>query len=159
MHVDVQCSMVGPVRLRKQGVEAGSGQPGQRAVLAALLLRPGKPVSASKPAEHVPGGDAPPAAGGYVRAYVYRPRQALRERGNSSVSLIDGGYPRQSQRDALDLNRFTEVTARAWKARSADGLASVAGLLAQDLGSANAAPSGGRRNPPWGLGRSAGALD
>lgn len=73
MHVDVQCSMVGPVRLCKQGVEAGAGQPGQRAVLAALLLRPGKPVSASKPAEHVPGGDAPPAAAGYVRAYVYPP--------------------------------------------------------------------------------------
>lgn len=159
MHVDVQCSMVGPVRLRKQGVEAGAGQPGQRAALAALLLRPGKPVSASKPAEHVPGGDAP-SGRRRLRSPVRLPPQAGAEGAEQQFREPDRrGLPAAEPTGRSRPEQVHGVTARAWKARSADGLASVAGLLAQDLGSAKAAPSGGRRNPPWGLGRSAGALD
>src|SRR4051794_19501840 len=53
MHAGVEFSVLGPVRLHKQGVEAGAGQPRQCAVLASLLLRAGKPVSLSKLVEDV----------------------------------------------------------------------------------------------------------
>jgi len=146
MHVGVQFSVLGPVRLHKQGVEAGAGQPRQCAVLASLLLRAGKPVSLSKLVEDVWGDDAPPSAVGSVRTYVYRLRQALGEQSDSSVSLVDGGYLLHIQRDALDLNRFKETTARAREARSTGDLASAASLLTQGLESVNASASARRRN-------------
>jgi DNA-binding winged helix-turn-helix (wHTH) protein len=146
MHAGVEFSVLGPVRLHKQGVEAGASQPRQCAVLASLLLRAGKPVSLSKLVEDVWGDDAPPSAVGSVRTYVYRLRQALGEQSDSSVSLVDGGYLLHIQRDALDLNRFKETTARAREARSTGDLASAASLLTQGLESVNASASARRRN-------------
>ncbi|MGW5658565.1 BTAD domain-containing putative transcriptional regulator [Streptomyces sp. NPDC003758] len=133
MHAGVQFSVLGPVRLHRQGSEAGAGQPRQCAVLASLLLRAGKPVSLSKLVEDVWGDEAPPSAVGSVRTYVYRLRQALGEQSDSSVSLVDGGYLLHIQRDALDLNRFKETTARAREARTAGDLESAASLLTEGL--------------------------
>ncbi|MFF3907802.1 hypothetical protein ACFYZJ_17780 [Streptomyces sp. NPDC001848] len=102
----VQFPALGPVLLHKQRVEAGAGQPRQCVVLAALLLKTGKPVSLSQPVEDVWGDDAPPPAVGSVRTYVHRLSRALRGQSDSSVSPVDGGYLLHTQRDALDLNRF-----------------------------------------------------
>ncbi|MBG7701328.1 winged helix-turn-helix domain-containing protein, partial [Streptomyces sp. MC1] len=77
MHSGIQFSVLGPVRLHKQGVEEAAGQPRQCAVLASLLLRAGRPVSLSTLVEDVWGDEAPPSAVGSVRTYVYRLRQAL----------------------------------------------------------------------------------
>lgn len=60
MYPDVQFSVLGPVRLHKQGVMAGAGQPRQCAVLASLLLRAGGPVSLSTLVDDVWGDEAPP---------------------------------------------------------------------------------------------------
>lgn len=133
MYAGVRFSVLGPVRLHRQGVEAGAGQPRQCAVLASLLLRAGKPVSLSKLVEDVWGDEAPPSAVGSVRTYVYRLRQALGEQSDSSVSLVDGGYLLHIQPDALDLNRFKETTARAREARSTGDLASAVSLLTEGL--------------------------
>lgn len=76
MHVGVQFSVLGPVRLHRQGGEAEAGQPRQCAVLASLLLKAGKPVSPSKLVEDAWGDDAPPSAVGSVRTYVCRLRRA-----------------------------------------------------------------------------------
>jgi DNA-binding SARP family transcriptional activator len=133
MYASVQFSVLGPVRLHKQGVETGAGQPRQCAVLASLLLRAGRPVSLSNLVDDVWGDDAPRSAIGSVRTYVYRLRQALGEQSDSSVSLVDGGYLLHSQPDALDLNRFKAVTARARETRSAGDLASATSLLTEGL--------------------------
>jgi DNA-binding SARP family transcriptional activator len=133
MHAGVQFSVLGPVRLHRQGSETGAGQPRQCAVLASLLLRAGKPVSLSKLVEDVWGDEAPPSAVGSVRTYVYRLRQALGEQSDSSVSLVDGGYLLHIQPDALDLNRFKETMARAREARSTGDLESAASLLTEGL--------------------------
>ncbi|MFW6690670.1 BTAD domain-containing putative transcriptional regulator [Streptomyces sp. MAR4 CNX-425] len=133
MHPGVQFSVLGPVRLHRQGVEAGAGQPRQCAVLASLLLRAGRPVSLSKLVEDVWGDEAPASAVGSVRTYVYRLRQALGQQCDSSVRLIDGGYVLRIPPDALDLNRFKETAARARQARSGGDLSSAAGLLAEGL--------------------------
>ncbi|MCI3246585.1 AfsR/SARP family transcriptional regulator, partial [Streptomyces spinosisporus] len=133
MDVGVQFSVLGPVRLHRQGVEAGAGQPRQCAVLASLLLRAGRPVSLSKLVEDVWGDEAPPSAIGSVRTYVYRLRQALGEQSDSFVHLVDGGYRLHIQPDALDLNRFKETAARARQARSTGDLRSAARLLTEGL--------------------------
>ncbi|MFG3206475.1 BTAD domain-containing putative transcriptional regulator [Streptomyces sp. NPDC048192] len=129
----VRFSVLGPVKLHRQGGGAGAGQPRQCAVLASLLLRAGRPVSLSKLVEDVWGDEAPPSAVGSVRTYVYRLRQALGEQSDSSVSLVDGGYRLRMQPDALDLNRFKETTARAREARGSGDLASAARLLREGL--------------------------
>ncbi|EPD63539.1 hypothetical protein HMPREF1211_02666 [Streptomyces sp. HGB0020] len=133
MYAGVQFSVLGPVRLHRQGVEAGAGQPRQCAVLASLLLRAGRPVSLSKLVEDVWGDEAPPSAIGSVRTYVYRLRQALGEQSDSFVHLVDGGYRLHIQPDALDLNRFKETAARARQARSSGDLRSAARLLTEGL--------------------------
>ncbi|MEW2424678.1 AfsR/SARP family transcriptional regulator [Streptomyces nigra] len=129
----VQFSVLGPVRLHRQGGEGGAGQPRQCAVLTSLLLRAGRPVSLSKLVEDVWGDEAPPSAIGSVRTYIYRLRQALGEYGETSVHLVDGGYRLRIPPDALDLNRFKEKAAKAREARGIGDLATAASLLTEGL--------------------------
>ncbi|MER7743320.1 AfsR/SARP family transcriptional regulator [Streptomyces sp. NPDC096538] len=102
-------------------------------MLASLLLRAGRPVSLSKLVDDVWGDEAPASAVGSVRTYVYRLRQALREQSDSSVSLVDGGYLLHIQPDALDLNRFKDVTAQARELRKTGDLPAAASLFAEAL--------------------------
>ncbi|MFE7169826.1 BTAD domain-containing putative transcriptional regulator [Streptomyces sp. NPDC057616] len=134
MDADIQFSVLGPVRLHKQGLEEAAGQPRQCAVLASLLLRAGRPVSLSKLVEDVWGDEAPLSAIGSVRTYVYRLRRALGERSDSSLNLVDGGYLLRIQPHAVDLNRFKETTAEAREARSAGDPEAAAHLLSKGLG-------------------------
>ncbi len=133
MNAGIQFSVLGPLRLHKQGMEERAGQPRQCAVLASLLLRAGRPVSLSKLVDDVWGDEAPPSAVGSVRTYIYRLRQALAEQSDSSLRLVDGGYLLHIQPDALDLNRFKETAARARQARSAGDLTLAADLLSESL--------------------------
>ncbi len=130
----VRFSVLGPVRLLKEGVEETAGQPRQCAVLASLLLRSGRPVSLSRLVEDVWGDEAPASAVGSVRTYVYRLRQALGERGDGSVRLVDGGYLLRIGPDDLDLNHFKRMTARAREARRDGNVTLAADLLSESLG-------------------------
>lgn len=133
MYADVKFSVLGPVRLHRQGVVKAVGQPKQCAVLASLLLREGRPVSLPELVEDVWGDQAPPSAAGSVRTYIYRLRQVLGKQGDSSVRLVDGGYSLYFQPDALDLTRFKETMARAREARSSGNLTLAADLLSESL--------------------------
>ncbi|MFJ9729512.1 BTAD domain-containing putative transcriptional regulator [Streptomyces sp. NPDC101209] len=146
MHTGVQFSVLGPVRLHRQGVEEAAGQPRQCAVLASLLLR-FRPVSLSCLVEDVWGDEAPASAVGSVRTYVYRLRQALGTQGESSVRLVDGGYLLHISPDDLDLNRFKETTARAREARSNGDVTLAADLLAESLGMWNGVALAGVPGP------------
>ncbi|MER7742972.1 BTAD domain-containing putative transcriptional regulator [Streptomyces sp. NPDC096538] len=126
-------SVLGPVRLHRQGALEAVGQPRQCAVLASLLLRGGKPVSLSRLVDDVWGDEAPPSAEGSVRTYIYRLRQVLGKQSDSSVQSVDGGYLLPFQPEALDLTRFKETTARAREARSAGNLTLAADLLSEAL--------------------------
>ncbi|MBG7697572.1 winged helix-turn-helix domain-containing protein [Streptomyces sp. MC1] len=153
MHSGIQFSVLGPVRLHKQGVEEAAGQPRQCAVLASLLLRAGRPVSLSTLVEDVWGDEAPPSAVGSVRTYVYRLRQALSEQSDSSVRLVDGGYLLRIRPDDLDLNRFKQTMAEARKARNCGDLALAADLLSQSLGMWNGVALAGVPGPFAGMQR------
>ncbi|MCZ4602359.1 BTAD domain-containing putative transcriptional regulator [Streptomyces sp. Lzd4kr] len=134
MHAGVQFSVLGPVRLHRQGIVAAAGQPRQCAVLASLLLRSGNPVSLATLVEDVWGDDAPPSAIGSVRTYVYRIRQALAGHPDSSVRLVEGGYALRFRPEALDLNRFKQTAAQAREAKAEGDLARSTSLLTQALG-------------------------
>ncbi|MFJ9729382.1 BTAD domain-containing putative transcriptional regulator [Streptomyces sp. NPDC101209] len=103
-------------------------------MLAALLLRAGTPVSPSTLVDDVWGDEAPASAVGSVRTYVYRLRQTLGEDSHTSLTLVDGGYLLRVAPDALDLDRFKHVTAKARSARSTGDLATAASLLSEGLG-------------------------
>ncbi|MER7742984.1 transcriptional regulator [Streptomyces sp. NPDC096538] len=130
---DIQFSVLGPVRLLKQGVEKTAGQPRQCAVLAALLFRAGRPVSLSTLVGDVWGEEAPPSALGSVRTYVYRLRQALSEQSDRFIRLVNGGYLLHIEPDALDLNRFKQTVAMAREARSSGALTLAERLLSKAL--------------------------
>ncbi|MER7743621.1 BTAD domain-containing putative transcriptional regulator [Streptomyces sp. NPDC096538] len=147
MQPGIQFSVLGPVRLHRQGVEEAAGQPRQCAVLASLLLRAGRPVSLSTLVEDVWGDEAPPSAVGSVRTYVYRLRQALSEQSDSFVRLVDGGYLLHIKPEDLDLNRFKQTSAKAREARSSGDLALAADLLSQSLGMWNGVALAGVPGP------------
>ncbi|MET8648069.1 BTAD domain-containing putative transcriptional regulator [Streptomyces sp. NPDC004675] len=147
MRAGTQFSVLGPVRLHKEGVEEAAGQPRQCAVLASLLLRAGRPVSLSTLVDDVWGDEAPPSAVGSVRTYVYRLRQALGEQSDSYVRLVDGGYLLHIRPDDLDLNRFKRTAAKAREARSSGDLTLAADLLSESLGMWNGVALAGVPGP------------
>lgn len=133
MYTNVQFSVLGPVRLFKDGTEVGAGQPRQRAVLASLLLRSGSPVSLCTLIDDVWGDEAPASAVGSVRTYVYRLRRVLSDACDGRVGRGDGGYRLQVTDDALDLNRFKHQVSHARRVRDGGDPAEAAHLFAEAL--------------------------
>ncbi len=133
MRSDLHFSVLGPVRLLREGAEKTAGQPRQCAVLVSLLLRAGRSVSLPTLVKDVWGDKAPPSAIGSVRTYIYRLRQALSGLGDSPVQLVDGGYLLRIQPDALDLNCFKQTMAKAREARDSGNLTLAEDLLSKGL--------------------------
>ena len=72
---DFWFTLLGPVRGWRGGAELELGSPQQRAVLAFLLLREGRPAAAEEIIESLWGEDAPRSVNGVLRTYVYRLRR------------------------------------------------------------------------------------
>jgi DNA-binding SARP family transcriptional activator len=68
-------TLLGPVRGWLDGTELELGSPDQRAVLAFLLLREGRPATVDEIIDALWGEDAPRSAQGVLRTYVYRLRR------------------------------------------------------------------------------------
>ncbi|MGW1143339.1 AfsR/SARP family transcriptional regulator, partial [Streptomyces zhihengii] len=73
----VRFAVLGPVRAWHGEQEVDVGSPQQRAVLAALLLRRGRPVMLGELLDAVWGEQPPAAAVSVLRTYVSRLRKAL----------------------------------------------------------------------------------
>lgn len=73
----VRFTVLGPVRAWRGEQEVDVGSPQQRAVLAALLLRRGRPVMLGELLDAVWGEEPPTAAVSVVRTYVSRLRKGL----------------------------------------------------------------------------------
>ncbi|WP_233221114.1 AfsR/SARP family transcriptional regulator [Streptomyces carminius] len=144
--------LLGPVRAWRGGTELGLGPPQQRAVLAALLLRRGRPVTAGRLAEALWGHRPPPGAAATLRAYLSRLRTALEPRrpaGRPPALLVStpAGYVLDVPPSAVDLEVFEQRVAHARRLRSEGDPAGAGELLREALESWPGTPLAGVPGP------------
>lgn len=113
-------SVLGPVRAWNRAGEIKLGPPQQQAVLAALILAEGTPVSVGALADAIWAGSAPATAVGTIRTHVYRLRRALEPGCTSASSAIRSrgdNYSLATTAHNCDLLAFRSLTSKAEKAR------------------------------------------
>jgi predicted ATPase len=120
--VTIDIRLLGPVEARANGSVLPLGGPRQRALLALLLLEPGRAVSADRLSEELWQGAPPPAAAKTLRSYLSRLRAAL---GRDAVEARAGGYALAVEPEQVDTCRFERLVreGREALARGAAGLA------------------------------------
>jgi DNA-binding SARP family transcriptional activator len=133
MQGDVRFAVLGPVRAWRGEAELALGQPKQRAVLAALLVREGAQVTLEQLIDGVWGEQAPASAAKVIRSYIYQLRLVLGRDGTGHIRSADGGYVLEPG-PRLDLARFADLVARARRARKDGDPAAAAARFAEGLG-------------------------
>ena len=132
MRGDVRFAVLGPVRAWRDETELALGQPQQRAVLAALLVREGAQVTLGELIDGIWGDAAPATAAPVIRSYVYQLRQVLGRDGPGRIRSAGGGYSLEPG-PHLDLARFDDLTARGRQARGDGDAAAAAVCFAEGL--------------------------
>ncbi|MFF3889336.1 BTAD domain-containing putative transcriptional regulator [Streptomyces sp. NPDC001914] len=135
----VRFAVLGPVRAWRGEHEVDVGAPQQRAVLAALLLRRGRPVMLGELLDAVWGEEPPAAAVSVVRTYVSRLRKGLEPERDATAApcvivSVGDGYALRIAEGALDLGVFERRVAEARKLRAAGDPSAAADLLRAALG-------------------------
>jgi DNA-binding SARP family transcriptional activator/Tfp pilus assembly protein PilF len=133
MAVSLEFCLLGPLVVRRDGVDVPvpAGKP--RAVLAALLLGAGDLVTVNQLAEVLWGGHPPPSARVSVQNHVKRLRQALGDAGRARIRTQPGGYVMDVAAGELDVSRFQASLAearvaardRSWEQASAQASAAM----------------------------------
>ncbi|WP_329529475.1 AfsR/SARP family transcriptional regulator [Streptomyces sp. NBC_01462] len=131
-------SLLGPLRAWRQNTELALGPRQQRAVLATLLLRHGRPVGIGELVDGIWGTDPPAGAVSVLRTYISRLRALLepdRPAGESSQLLVSigDGYALCPDGVLSDLDRFEDLAARATDLRAAGDDPGAAELLRDAL--------------------------
>lgn len=136
-------TVLGPVTAARDGHPVELGPPQQRAVLALLLAKAGKPAGQSELIDLVWGDHAPTSAADLVHRYVGALRRALEPglttRGQGELLTRQaGGYELHVAPEACDLSRFRALVARASMSAGLDeyvtALELVRGRCAAELG-------------------------
>jgi DNA-binding SARP family transcriptional activator/tetratricopeptide (TPR) repeat protein len=106
MAPEMEFGLLGPLEVRRGGQVVPLRHGKLRALLAALLLRPGRTVPLDELARTLwwPG-NPPPSAGVTIRNYVKRLRQALGDADRSRISTQPGGYLIRVADGELDVTR------------------------------------------------------
>jgi DNA-binding SARP family transcriptional activator/tetratricopeptide (TPR) repeat protein len=106
--IDVQFRILGPVRLSIAGRTTTVGEPRQQAVLAALLLEPGRTVDVDTLVDRVWGDFPPPQARRSLQAHITRIRRALEsaEPGGALLAREGSAYRLNIRPDQVDLFQF-----------------------------------------------------
>ena len=133
MQGDVRFAVLGPERAWRGEAELDLGQPQQRAVLAALLVREGAQVTREELIDGVWGEEAPTSSAAVIRGYIYRLRQVLGRAGTGHIRSAGGGYVLDAG-PQLDLARFADLVARARRAREGGDPATAGARFAEGLG-------------------------
>jgi predicted ATPase/DNA-binding SARP family transcriptional activator len=142
--LELNFTLLGPVRAWRRQTELDLGSPQQRVVLTVLLLAEGRQVPVSTLARALWGGDPPKTAVGAVRTYVSRLRQVLMAgEGQEIIETAGSGYLLPTQPDAVDLSLFLRWTTEAKAARRAEEPTLAAGYLRDALDLWNGEPLAG----------------
>ncbi|HEY5017487.1 MAG TPA: AfsR/SARP family transcriptional regulator, partial [Streptosporangiaceae bacterium] len=113
MAVRTEYCLLGPLIVRRDGVDVPVPPGKQRAVLAVLLLNSGRIVPVDEIAETLWGSAPPPSARVTVRNYVKRLRQALGDSGRALIMTQPPGYLMGVRADDLDVSRFEALAGAA----------------------------------------------
>jgi DNA-binding SARP family transcriptional activator len=114
MPAGVEIGILGPLQVRCGGVTVAVPAGKQRALLAALLLQPGRPVPADQLAELLWAPQPPPlTAPVAVRNNVLRLRRLLGPAGQHLIVTRPGGYVITPGDCELDLARMEQELAAA----------------------------------------------
>ncbi|MFC8308596.1 BTAD domain-containing putative transcriptional regulator [Streptomyces olivaceus] len=144
--------LLGPVRAWHGERELDLGPPQQQVVLAALLLRRGRPASAADLIDAVWGDRPPQAAGSMLRTYashlrkVLEPSRAAGEPPKVIVTAADG-YRISVPERAVDLDLFEQRVAKARKLRGEGRLSAASELLHTALDGWEGTPLAGLPGP------------
>lgn len=123
-------ALLGPVRAWLGEQVLSVGAPQQRALLAALLLRRGRTVTADELISALWGEAPPDSALAALRTYVFRLRKEL---GQQALTTESGGYALCCAPEGLDVAVAQEHFARAERARTAGDPAHARELLSTAL--------------------------
>jgi predicted ATPase/DNA-binding SARP family transcriptional activator len=124
--------ILGPVQAVRDGRELELGGPKPRALLALLLVAPGRVIPAERLAEELWGGRPPAGAAGTLRSYVSRLRTVL---GPEAVLLArGGGYALAAEPGQLDAARFERLAQAGRQALEGGAAAAAADRFAEALG-------------------------
>jgi DNA-binding SARP family transcriptional activator len=123
----MQFALLGPLEVRDgdRAIQIARGKP--RALLALLLLSPGRVVPVERLIDELWGETPPATAATALQVYVSGLRKAL---GEGTIATHEAGYAIQVAPEAVDVNRFEQLRAEA---RDADAERAAA-LLAEALG-------------------------
>ena len=127
-------TLLGPITAVRGEREVNLGTPQQKAVLAALLLRPGQHVPLHQLVDWLWDEDPPRTAEQMIRTYVYRLRRSLRAgaRGDS-IASVGTGYLVRVAPEELDMSVFRALVEQAQQARAAGDVAAAHSLLQEGL--------------------------
>jgi len=131
MTAPVQVSVMGAVRVLRDGAEVRISSPRERAVLARLAIDTGRVVSVERLGEAVWNGTPPASARTQVAICVSRIRRALGGR-SGLITTAPPGYLLSADGTDTDWPRFVELVARARESATADLRRSV-GLAKEAL--------------------------
>jgi DNA-binding SARP family transcriptional activator/Tfp pilus assembly protein PilF len=112
----------------------------QRALLAALMMHAGSPVSAGALTEMVWDGSPPPGADVTLRSHVLRLRRVLGPRAGARLVTRHPGYLLQASEDEVDALRFRSLCQHGGAALREGAWASAEELLGEALGLWRGAP-------------------
>jgi DNA-binding SARP family transcriptional activator len=127
-------TLLGPVTAACGGRELDLGTPQQKAVLAALLLRPGQHVPLHQLVDWLWDVDPPRTAEQMIRTYVYRLRKSLRAGVSAdAIASVGTGYLVRVAPEELDMSVFRNQVEKAQQAKAAGDLATAHRLLREGL--------------------------
>jgi len=118
----MQVRLLGEPELEVAGARVDVGSFKQRALLTALALEPGHPVSGSRLTGLIWGDDPPPSAGETLRSLIYRLRRVVASAGGEPDSITSRGsaYLLDIEPDAIDAHRFDRLSAVGHDAAQAE---------------------------------------
>jgi DNA-binding SARP family transcriptional activator/Tfp pilus assembly protein PilF len=125
--------LLGPLLVRRDDAVVPIPAGKQRVLLAALLLNPGRAISADELAELLWETGPPASAREAVHNYVKRLRQALGDARRTLVITQADGYLLRVPADEVDILRFEAMTARALQALRDSRYEQAAGELREAL--------------------------
>ncbi|MGP9022665.1 BTAD domain-containing putative transcriptional regulator [Streptomyces sp. BR1] len=119
---DIRFTVLGAVRILRDGAATATGSPQQQALLSALLLRSGRGAAAHELITAVWGEEAPDSALANLRTYMWRLRQAIEEDRSAPTVLVSlrDGYRMELPPGTVDAHRAELLADQASAARAED---------------------------------------